>query len=179
MSSHICTYSGVCFNPLDPSTAGIRIEDIAHALSNQCRFAGHVRAFYSVAQHSVLVSYLLPPEFQLVGLLHDASEAYLQDMPSPIKAMMPEYRAAESALQAKIYRWADVRPSVLDQAHGALHDADKLMLAREQHDLMPKVDWLTQRDVSHVESVVPWGSVYAKAMFLARWARLTGGRVGQ
>ena len=81
----IQTMSGVIFYPLDPRPEEIRIEDIAHALSHQCRFAGHCREFYSVAEHSVRVSRELPQEFMLWGLLHDASEAYLVDLPRPIK----------------------------------------------------------------------------------------------
>src|ERR1017187_10636100 len=78
----ITTFSGIHFWPLLPNPADIRIEDIAHALSNQCRFAGHAREFYSVAEHSVRVSQLCPPEDALWGLLHDASEAYLTDVPA-------------------------------------------------------------------------------------------------
>ena len=75
-----------------PNPDDIRIEDIAHALSNQCRFAGHAREFYSVAEHSVHVSQLCLPEHALWGLLHDASEAYLVDLPRPLK-LLPEFAA--------------------------------------------------------------------------------------
>jgi hypothetical protein len=70
----ITTFSDVRFWPLLPNPDDIRIEDIAHALSNQCRFAGHAREFYSVAEHCVRVSQLCRPEEALWGLLHDASE---------------------------------------------------------------------------------------------------------
>lgn len=71
--------------PLDPREAEIDILDIAHALANLCRFNGHVKQFYSVAEHSCHVSDLLPQVWKLTGLLHDASEAYLCDLPRPIK----------------------------------------------------------------------------------------------
>src|ERR1019366_9954250 len=82
----IRTYSGVRFKPLDPDPA-VGISDIAHALANQCRFGGHSSAFYSVAQHSVRVSEICAAEDALWGLLHDASEAYLVDVPAPLKQL--------------------------------------------------------------------------------------------
>jgi hypothetical protein len=91
----IQTYSGRQFWPLDPRVEDVHLEDIAHALSNVCRYTGHVREFYSVAEHSVHVSWSCEPEDALWGLLHDASEAYLADMARPVKQNMPVYVAAE------------------------------------------------------------------------------------
>lgn len=82
--SYIQTLSGKHFNYLDIQQDDIVIEDIATALSHICRFAGHLPEFYSVGQHSVLTSHLVPQEFALEALLHDAAEAYLQDIPSPL-----------------------------------------------------------------------------------------------
>src|SRR5271165_7548492 len=81
----IQTYTGRVMYPLDPRPEEINIIDIAHALSNLCRFTGHVRTFYSVAEHSVRVSQHCDPKDALWGLLHDASEAYLADMSRPMK----------------------------------------------------------------------------------------------
>ena len=96
--SQIITHSGCVVDVLNPHPEDIDIEDIAHALSNLCRWAGHSRYYYSVAQHSVIVSHHVPPEYALWGLLHDAAEAYLMDMPSPIKALLPEYAALEARM---------------------------------------------------------------------------------
>src|ERR1039458_2829532 len=101
----IRTYSGLIFWPLNPDPALIRIEDIAHSLAHQCRFGGHSRVFYSVAQHSVRVSEICATEDALWGLLHDASEAYLVDVPAPLKQLpaVAANRRAEQRLQAIIF----------------------------------------------------------------------------
>ena len=83
--SWIQVYSGKSFSPLSPTIEDIEIEDIAHALSLQCRYAGHCLYHYSIAQHSVLVSRYVSQENKLWGLLLDASEAYPMDVPMPIK----------------------------------------------------------------------------------------------
>jgi uncharacterized protein len=92
------TYSGVQFYPWRPSPEMIHIEDIAHHLSNICRFGGASHQFYSVAQHSILVTELLPADLQFVGLMHDATEAYCGDMVRPLKRAMNAYRELESGL---------------------------------------------------------------------------------
>ena len=84
--SWIQTFTGRKVDPLDMGPGDINIHDIAHALSLKCRFVGHVRTFYSVAQHSVLVARNVPSSMALWGLLHDAAEAYLPDIASPIKS---------------------------------------------------------------------------------------------
>jgi hypothetical protein len=86
--SSIETFSGIHVTPLDPKPEMIRLGDIAHALSNQCRFAGHCRKFYSVAEHCVHVSHLVPASYRKAALLHDAGEAYLMDIPRPLKRYM-------------------------------------------------------------------------------------------
>lgn len=88
----IQTYTGRQFWPLDPKPEEVCIEDIAHALSQQCRYAGHTIRFYSVAQHSVEIALRVPRAAALWGLLHDAAEAYLVDLPRPVKYLMPAYK---------------------------------------------------------------------------------------
>lgn len=98
----IRTFSGKYINVFDPNPDDIIIEDIAHALSNQCRFGGHIRRFYSVAQHSIFCSDLASPRLRLQALLHDASEAYLIDIPSPIKSELCNYKEIEHNLMVVI-----------------------------------------------------------------------------
>lgn len=103
------TYTGKRFDPLNPDPSLIDIQDIAHALSNICRFGGHSSRFYSVAEHSVLVGEALwnlhhDADLALAGLLHDAAEAYLGDVPRPLK-YRPEFkffREAEDKLLGMI-----------------------------------------------------------------------------
>ena len=97
----IRTYTGRYIDPLNPTPEDIHIEDIAHALSHQCRFGGHTTLFYSVAEHSLDVLSRVNAD-RLAALLHDASEAYLLDIPSPVKYRLPGYREAEDRLMAVI-----------------------------------------------------------------------------
>lgn len=91
----IQTVSGTKVDLLDPKPDQILIEDIAHALSPICRFTGHVEKFMSVAHHSVIVSNLVDPEFAFDGLMHDATEAYVNDLSRPLKNLLPEYKVVE------------------------------------------------------------------------------------
>ena len=89
------TYTGKQFFPLNPDVNSICIEDIANSLGKICRFNGHTTCFYSVAEHSIHVSYCVSKENALWGLLHDASETYLIDMPRPLKPVLNGYREIE------------------------------------------------------------------------------------
>lgn len=81
----IATFIGRRFYPLNPDQADVDIRDIAHGLSNMVRFSGQIKRFYSVAEHSLVVASLLPEDLQLLGLMHDAAEAYIPDLSTPVK----------------------------------------------------------------------------------------------
>lgn len=98
----IRTHSGIYMNVFEPTLDMICIEDIAHALSNQCRFGGHLPNFYSVAQHSILCSMGVDQKYKLQALMHDASEAYILDFPTPIKKNIPQYKEIEDKLMVLI-----------------------------------------------------------------------------
>lgn len=98
----IRTVSGIYINVFEPTEDMICIEDIAHALSMQPRFGGHLPSFYSVAQHSASCCALAEKEYRLAALLHDASEAYLLDVPRPIKRRLANYMEIEHNLMQVI-----------------------------------------------------------------------------
>jgi hypothetical protein len=99
---HLTTFTGKKFHPFSPSVDEICIEDIAHSLSRVCRYSGQCPRFYSVAEHSVKVASLLPPHLKLEGLLHDASEAYISDLPKPVKIHLPEYVVIEKGIEEAV-----------------------------------------------------------------------------
>lgn len=125
----IQTYSGKQFYALDPQPDDIDIEDIAHALSRMCRYAGHCNKFYSVAEHSVLVAENLPIEYQLAGLLHDASEAYLVDIPRPFKSYLNNYYEMEKKIMDAIYAKFDI----VHGFHDEVKKVDNAILIDERH----------------------------------------------
>jgi len=98
------TFTGTKFYPMKAEVEDIRIEDIAHSLANICRWGGHTKFHFSVASHSVMLSKLVPPRYALEALLHDATEAYLGDIPTPIKKTLPLYEKAEQKLAQAIYK---------------------------------------------------------------------------
>ena len=168
----IQTFTGQRFTPLDPRPESIMIKDIAHALSMQCRFTGHISHFYSVAQHSVLVSYLCDIKDQLHGLLHDGSEAYICDFSSPLKksGKFNFYIEIEHKIQTAIYK----RFGLDTVEPESVKVADKLMLVTEARDLLPskRSDWVME--VNPIPLVIqPLLPHEAEKLFLDRFIELT------
>ncbi len=172
----ILTFSGVYFSPLKPRQEDVRIEDIAHHLANTCRFSGAVRSFYSVAQHSWFVSRLCDPEWAMEGLLHDATEAYINDIATPLKRA-PEFRAykeSEEHLANTIADALNIRRGG-SRAHPSIKEADVRMLFTEKRDLMPITDYLwTPQGVEPYPAlhIVPWSPEQAERQFLHRFHQL-------
>lgn len=171
--AEILTISGEYFQfENTEDTAGMAIDVIAHALSLVNRFAGHTRVPYSVAEHSVRVSYECDPEHALIGLLHDATEAYLADVVRPAKALLPDYQALEQRLWHKIARVQGIDQRIPD----SVHRADAVLCATEARDLIHPTAWqdwglpyppLTSRIVPCDE----WWE--ARYWFLCRYLELT------
>lgn len=130
------TYTGKRFYPLDPRAEDIDIRDIAHSLSLLCRYAGHVNRFYSVAEHCILMSQAVSPENALAALLHDATEAYVVDVPRPLKLHLPDYRRIERQVWLAICGAFDLD---IDLPH-EVHQADTRILLNETAVLMPRID---------------------------------------
>ena len=167
--SWIQTYSGKKFEPLAPALADIDIADIAHALSQLCRFNGHCRVFYSVAEHCVRASQIVAPELKLWALLHDAAEAYLADLPRPLKHQLAEYQAHEDRLLRSIAQRFELAWPI----PAAVFEADDRMLATEARDLMapPPAPWgLTALPLD--DKIVPWTSLEAERAYLGAFEKL-------
>jgi uncharacterized protein len=167
-SSWIQTASGGSFNAFDIRDDDIDIEDIAHATSMICRFNGHTSHFYSVAEHCVMASLLVPEELALTALLHDAGEAYLTDVPSPIKRHLPEVREIEDSIMERVVRkFGGIFPFP-----DKVKEADVLMLGAEARQLMGGPEWSRAIPVVDVR-IRGWSPPSAKYFFLERFRELT------
>jgi uncharacterized protein len=179
---YIQTVSGRRVNPLDPSPEDIDVHDIAVALSNQCRFGGHTRRYYSVAQHACIVSDQMlargsSAHDALWGLLHDASEAYLVDLPHPLKhrsELGRQYREAEGRLEEVLLE----RFGFSGSPPPGMKELDRSLLATERATLtMVAWHWPELEGVEPLDiEIEPWTPEAAAAEFLERYERLEARR---
>lgn len=138
--SFITTFTGLHMDPFNPDASLIRLEDVAHSLSRLCRANGHLRGFYSVAQHCLACEGEAAargeaPRVRLACLLHDAAEAYMSDLPRPLKAMLPQYSVAEERLLRVI--WQRLAGEPLSHAERrVVGDVDDHMMSWEFHCMM-------------------------------------------
>lgn len=151
----IRTFTGIYMNVFDPTLEMVCIEDIAHALSNQCRFGGHLPEFYSVAQHSVVMCEKVNTKHKLAALLHDASEAYLLDIPRPIKGGLSNYKEIENNLMSLISEKFMFQYPL----HEKIKEVDEYMLQWEWSRLMLRKDVFPKIEC--------WSPTYAKERFLS------------
>ncbi len=168
----ILTHCGHHLDLYRPDPEKIEIEDIAVGLSRECRFAGQTRAFYSVAQHSVLASRIVPEAFALEALLHDATEAFIRDLPYPLKTLLPEYRRIERGLDLAIR----LRFGLPETPSREVHLADRILLATEKRDLMPvdPTPWNILEGIEPLSDPIdPWSSVRSMGLFLHRFLELS------
>lgn len=165
-------HSGRNFYPQSVTLDMIDIQDIAHALSNLCRFGGHPRRFYSVAQHCVLCAgQAKTPAQALATLLHDATETYLVDVPRPIKPLLKGYQELESDLAAMIEIRFGLPIGSMEQPD--IKEVDSRMLLTEATQLLglsSPAEWGYTLDPYDIE-IVPWTPDLAKDAFLEAFNR--------
>ena len=135
-----------------------------------CRYSGHTKLFFSIAEHSVLVSEVVAPELALAGLLHDAPEAYIHDISGPLKRSLPDYRRIEAL------NWMAVadRFGLKYDLHPDIHTADVAVLLTEMKHLLPPMQWdHGMRGEPADVRIRCWAPAEAEEMFLRRFYDLT------
>jgi hypothetical protein len=130
----IHTTHGNRFFPFDPKEEEIRITEIAHSLGNICRFVGHCKHFYSVAEHSIHVSKLVPKHLACPALLHDAAEAYMGDLSRPIKQYIPVFSDIEEKIMKAVY--SKFGYDLSENEKEVIREADNRVLAHEARQIM-------------------------------------------
>jgi 5'-deoxynucleotidase YfbR-like HD superfamily hydrolase len=181
--NYICTFTGRKFWPLDPSPDDVDVQDIAHALSNMCRWTGHIREFYSVAQHACMVADLVSSfgkQHALAGLHHDSAEAYLSDICSPTKQFLycryqlrdllvtKSFEDAEARIEACVNEAFEIFTPLIVREE--VKKADRLALRWEAHHFMtlPADDPIHAIPLIEAYRTTPWSPAEAKHQFLAR-----------
>ena len=163
----ILTSTGKRFDLFEPDADMIDPRDISQSLAHLCRFNGHTREFYSVAQHSCIVAELVPEEHKLAALLHDATEAYLGDMTRPLKQWMPDYLGFEDIVWASVCERFDLAIDL----PACVRQADMIALATERRDLMPSDPAIWDCLVGiepMIETIRPWSAAEARNTYHQR-----------
>lgn len=176
------TFTGKQFWPLDPRLEDVDAVDIGHALSMVCRYGGHVRRFYSVAEHTVLISRWLEAQgaswdVVLAGLLHDAAEAYIGDMVRPLKHHMPAYQAIDVKVSAVIFEAFGCPVEYAAELPVGVREADNRILLDERDALLsvPPEAWQQEGLERLGVQIVGWEPVFAEFQWAERFRELTVG----
>lgn len=163
------TYTGGKVHFTNPRPEEINITDIAHQLSMLCRFTGACREFYSVAEHCIRVAHIVPINLKLAALLHDAAEAYTNDISRPVK------HAHKLDEMETILTFAIDNKYKIDSRHPEIREADNILLATEARDLMANTDGWAKLPPPLDESIVPmYQSGEAEAVFIAKFFEYGG-----
>jgi len=169
--SWLQTYTGVQFYPFRATPEMINIEDIAHQLAYQTRYRGALEDYYSIAEHCVLGSQVIDPNYALEFLLHDAEEAYLGDMSAPIKRFMPDFARLGDEIRDVIFNKYGLTAGVSE----AVHQLDLAICITEKTDgFADSLDWGWENTVDKLELVPQyWSPQESEDLFLSRFEELT------
>ncbi|EPX76791.1 hypothetical protein [Salipiger mucosus] len=162
--------SGAYFDFANPSAVELCIEDIAQGLASTCRFGGHCWPFYSVAEHSALVSYIVPPYLAMIGLMHDAAEAVLGDIPKPLKRLLPDYCRIEKEVEAALarqYGLPGFKPPLVKKADIAILRTEQMQL------FVPDDKWIETKGAEAANvNIEAWTPDEGRERFLERYYEL-------
>lgn len=176
MKNAILLQSGKFYSYTNPADNEFTIEDVALSLSHICRYGGQVGKFYSVAQHAYYVSYAVEDKrYELDALCHDNVEAFMVDVPTPLKMLLPDYKALEAVHEAEMFS----RFGLQYPMHDSVHKADQAVFVAEVRDIKPANEhWDRYAHITPYDGqITPWTSEKARRMFLLRFYELMGQRV--
>lgn len=172
----ISLLSGAMFDYNNPEKSDVTIEDIAVALSNVCRFSGHVQYFYSVAQHAVNVSYIVPEEHALTGLMHDTAEAFTNDLPTPLKVAFPAFKDLENKIEKAMsnrFKFEYPLPPVIKTADLQMLKLEKETVKGDKSEWDCLKDVTITTDLRNKVTLSMWTPAQSMIAFLNRWDELT------
>lgn len=159
--------SGLLFDLFHPTEDQVNMIDIGWGLAGQIRFGGQCLFPYSVAQHSVLLSYAVEPRLAPVALMHDTSEAYCGDMIAPLKVLLPEFELMEIEIQKVIFHKYGLDHSLMED----IHRFDKLLCPHEAATVQPLQDWWKTIDIpTEIKKlgIQPWSVEQSRTAFFKR-----------
>lgn len=166
--------SGAQFNYNRPEESEVTVDDLASALSNICRFSGHLPCFYSVAQHLVNTSRIVRPEFAFDALMHDTAEAFTNDLPTPLKWALPIFKELEVKIEsamAEKFGFNYPYPPEVKQADTEMLILEKLYVKKDDH-YWPNYDGIVVDHLVDKVDLKPWQPQRAKREFLERYEEL-------
>ena len=166
--------SGALFDYNRPEDTDVLIEDIAAALSKVCRFSGHIHQFYSVAQHAINASRIVPAEYAFDALMHDTAEAFTNDLPTPLKVAVPIFKDLEVKIETAMsvkFGFAYPLPDAVKLADLQMLAIEKLKLKRDYTN-WSILDGVETADIEHLVDLKPMAPKRAEALFMQRYHEL-------
>lgn len=170
--------SGAQFNYNRPEESDVTLDDLASALSNICRFSGHLPCFYSVAQHLVNTLKIVDPEFAFDALMHDTAEAFTNDLPTPLKWALPIFKELEIKIEgamAEKFGFNYPYPPQVKQADTEMLILEKLYVKKDDR-VWPQYEGIVVDHLIDKVDLKAWQPQRAKREFLERYEELLNAR---